>query len=98
MFRACGDGLIENIPVPEPAIAPEIKLPGANAAHGHADIFEFAAAQDFRGAALEKRFDPLRRKFFVGRHQMAKILAREWSGHGGQAGEGQPEDRGGGRF
>ena len=98
MFGARAHILIKNIPVPQLAIAAEIKLSRADAAHGHADIFEFAAAQDFRRAALEKRFNPRRREFFIRRHHVVKIRARERSGHGGQAGKGQSKHGGGGRF
>ncbi len=98
MIRPGGDELVENIPMPQASIPAEVKLSGADAADGHPDIFEFAPAQDFRCAPREQGLYPIRRKFFVRRHQMVKILAREGPGHDRQAGEGQPQRGGGGDF
>ena len=54
MSLARADRLIEDVPMPQPSVAAQIKLARADAAHGHADIFKFAAAQNFRRAARKK--------------------------------------------
>ena len=77
VLRPGADVPVEDVPVPQPAVAAQVQLPGAEAADGHADLLEFRSAVDGRLAPRRERLDPLRRQPFVGRHQLFKILRLE---------------------
>src|ERR1039458_8520639 len=68
------DMLIENVPMPEFAIAAEVKLSARNSAHRHADVFQFRlAAIEGWSPAGKERLDPGGIQFFVGRNQLIEI-------------------------
>ena len=89
---------IKNIPVPELAVATEIKLTARDAADGHADGFQFRAAIHRAFAARRQRLHPLRAEFFIRRHERVEILPRERPGHDRQPREGQSRRRERGSF
>ena len=51
MLRAGADVSVEDVPVPQPAIATEVELAGANPADRHPDLGEVRAAIDLAFAA-----------------------------------------------
>ena len=60
-FGAAAGGMphVEDIPVPQSAVAAEIELPRANSSDGHADLVQFRASIERRLAAFGKRIEPL---------------------------------------
>ena len=59
MRRPGADAGIEQVPMPELAVAAQIKLAGANAPHGHADLREVGAAIDLALSARGERLAPI---------------------------------------
>ena len=74
MLRPGAHVPVEDVPMPQLAVAAQVQLPGTEAADGHADFVEFRSAVDGRLAPRRERLDPVRRQPFVGRHQLFKIL------------------------
>ncbi len=81
MGAAGADLLIENVPMPELAVAAEIELTGTNAPDGHADLRQFRAAVDGRRAAGKQGPHPRRIEFLVGRHEPLEVGGLERTGH-----------------
>jgi hypothetical protein len=69
--------LVEDVPVPQRAVAAEVDLSGAQAADGHADVRQLVAAVDGWLAARGERGDPLRVEPLVDRDQVRQIC---WGG------------------
>ena len=91
---AGADLLVEDVPVPEIAVAAEVDLAGAEAADRHADLGQFRAATDGPRAAGRERFDPRTQEALLGRHQAGKIGGRQRAGHQRQpAAEGRGRPR-----
>ncbi len=88
---AGADDLIENVPVPELAVAAEVELAGAEAADRHADQGGFAAAVDLRLAAGRQGAHPFRRQLLVEGDELAGVLRGERAGD--EAGLGQQRGR-----
>ena len=87
---AGADVLVENVPVPEFAVAAEVELAGAEAADGHPDQGGFGAAVDLRLAAGGQGANPVGRQFFVEGDESPRLLRRERAGHeAGLADEGE---------
>jgi type I restriction enzyme R subunit len=73
--------LIEDVPVPEPAVAAEVELSRANAADRHANVLQRLASVDHRRAAIKQRLDPRRAQLLVGGHEPLEIAVYERPGH-----------------
>ena len=78
---AGADVLVENVPVPEFAVAAEVELAGAEAADRHSDQGGFGAAVDLRLAAGGQDANPVGRQFFVEGDESPRLLRRERAGH-----------------
>ncbi len=84
MRRVGADVLVEEVPVPQAAVAADVQLSRADAANRHADEGEIVAAIDRRLASLEERLHPLGLQPFVGGHQPFEVALLEGPGHCGQ--------------
>ena len=82
MLRPSADPGVEDVPMPELAVAAQVKLPRANPAHRHPDLRQVRPAIHLPLAARGERLHPLRRQFLVGRHQLVEIGAGERPCHG----------------
>ena len=60
VLRPGADMPVEDVPVPQFAVAAQVQLTGAEAADGHADFVEFRSAVDGRLAPRRERLDPVR--------------------------------------
>ena len=74
-------GLVEDVPVPELAVAAQVELARAESADGHADLFQVLAAIDLAGPAVEERLDPLGIEFLVGRDEFVLFGRLEGTCH-----------------
>src|ERR1035441_124622 len=90
MLRAGADALVEDVPVPELAVAAKVELTCADAADGHADLLKVRASIDRPFAALKERFHPFRAELLIRGDQPVEILARERPGHDRPPQHGQP--------
>ena len=82
MLGTSDDFLVEEVPMPEPAIAAEIKLAGTEAADGHANFLEAGTAIGGAFAAGGEGGDPFGRQLLVGGNEVIEIRAGERAGHG----------------
>src|SRR5262245_25291695 len=82
MVRTSARALIENVPMPQPSIATQVKLSCANPADRHPDFFEVRATVCCALATIRERLHPLGPQLFVGGNERVEIGAREWAGHG----------------
>jgi hypothetical protein len=73
---------VEEVPVPEFAVAAQVELPGADAADGHADLVQVVAAVDCRLAAGGERPEPVGPQLLVGGDEFLEIGPFKGSGDG----------------
>ena len=77
---AGADDLIENVPMPQLAVAAEINLAGAEAADRHSDQRRLGAVIDVRRSARGQRFHPFRRQLLVERNELFGVLGGKGTG------------------
>ncbi len=82
MLGTGADMAVEDVPMPQPAIASEIDLAGADAADGHPDAFEVRPAVHGALASSSEGLHPLGPQLLVRRDQLVEVLPREGAGHG----------------
>jgi len=91
--------LIEDIPMPQLAVAAKVELPGAKPADRQADFSQLGPLKNSGRPALKERAHPIRVELFVLRNKAAEMGGLEWTGHDGQrrgeqgqgAGPGDPQ-------
>ena len=81
MLRPSPDPGVEQVPMPELAVAAQVELSGADAAHRHPDLRQVRPAIHLALAARGQRLDPLRRQFLVCGDELVEIRPRERPGH-----------------
>ena len=78
---ARADLLVEDIPMPEIAVAAKVELARAEPADRHADLLQLVPAVDRAAAPGRQRLDPRGAQLFVGRDQPGEVGRLERPGH-----------------